>query len=124
MKIQPTNNVSHKAYFKNDSAGFFKKYWQSPICITPRMEALATELRTKCPNHPLELIKVDAGYDSSKNCEILNTVTGQKLKVVALKSENFIEKILSTLVEKAEENNIFFDENSKYAKFFKEITGQ
>lgn len=125
MKIQPiNNNVSHKAYFKNDSAGLFKKYWSSPVVMSPKLINLANDFRTKCPDHALEIMDVKMGYGFTKICEILNTYTGQKIKISATEAESFVEKMLTTLVRKHEEKNIFFNEDSESAKFFRIITGQ
>lgn len=126
MKIQQVNNynVSHKAYFKNDSAGMLRRFWNNSEPVSESLKKTAKEFREICPNHGIELVNIEIKGVRNKIGEVFNTVTGEKFLVNANENENFIEKVMSMLVNKAKKNDVFFKETTESAKIFKMITNQ
>ena len=120
MKIQTSNNISHKAYFKPNRE--FKKLWAIKPHNTEIYLSKLKKVKNELPNHQLEII--DAGTTLIEEklkyyYLIFNNLTSKAFGVeVAADSErNHFVEILDSLLEKNEKTDNFFQISNESYNF-------
>ena len=119
MKIQSTNNVSHKAYFKPNSE--FKKLWgnSDKKYIKETLDKFTYNL----PNHKLEIIDSYKYFDDFKTRVTYNIFNDTTKKLISCKCNSWMDRgndlsrVLEFLLEKNSETEDFFKVDSTLTDF-------
>ena len=119
MKIQSTDNVSFKAYFKPNSE--FKKLWGESN--KEYIEETLDKFTYNLPNHKLEIIDSDKyvhGYTTRVTYKIFNDATKKLITWERNRSnhiDNDLLRVLEFLLEKNSETENFFKADSTLTDF-------
>lgn len=130
MRIQAINNqnnVSHRAYIKNDANGNLKRLWAKTTKTDWFLDNIK-KLTENCPQHEIEILEVTESKLKSNSLDYLihNNTTGKSY--LQTLSENAWDRnashfpaILSKLIEKFEKNDDFCKMGLE-AKMFDRLT--
>ena len=119
MKIQSTDNVSFKAYFKPNSR--FKKLWGESD--KEYIKETLNKFTYNLPNHKLEIIDSDKyvnGYTTRVTYDIFNDATKKLITWKRNRSnhiDNDLSRVLEFLLEKNSETENFFKADSTLTDF-------
>ena len=119
MKIQSTDNLSYKAYFKPNNE--FKKLWGKSN--KENIKETLNEFTYNLPNHKLEIIDSDKyvhGYTTRVTYKIFNDATKKLITWERNRSnhiDNDLLRVLEFLLEKNSETENFFKVDSTLTDF-------